>query len=84
MKPINFPEVNVVLQKPKNMNDSECGALPIFRTPAGCCISCWKPTWKEIFNIFRSRKIWIWVWSGTSQPPIAIDTSNPFSTKVAS
>lgn len=72
MKPINFPESNCVLSKPKDMTDEECGHLFIHRTGQQC-ISCWKLTLLERINILLFGRIWLWVWSGDTQPPVALD-----------
>jgi len=69
MKPIQFKESNITLQKPESMTDEECQPLPIFRDGKQC-ISCWRPTWKEVFSILFYRKIWLSVHSGNTQPPV--------------
>lgn len=80
MTPVPFPEVNVVLQKPKSMTDEECTPLPIYRG-GGECISCWQLTTEELMEVLQSKRIWIRVLSGKSQPPIALETSSPFDPK---
>lgn len=72
MKPINFEYSNKNLLKPEGMTDDECGSLPVY-TDGKICISCWEPTWKERLSILLSGRIWLWVYSGQTQPPVAIE-----------
>lgn len=71
MKPINFPEANKNLLKPKGMTDEECGSLPVW-TDGEQCVSCWQPTVKERISILLFGKIWLSVYSGETQPPVAL------------
>lgn len=77
MKPINFDESNRTLQKPAGMTDDECGPLPIF-TNGEQCISCWRPSLRERLSILIFGKVWVWVWFGKTQPPVALETQYPF------
>lgn len=72
MKPIKFLGANSFLSKPESMDDSECGPLPVY-TDGEYCLSCWAPTWRERLSIFLFGKVWVWVLSGRTQPPIAIE-----------
>jgi hypothetical protein len=72
MKPIRFMEANKDLLKPEGMSDLDCGSLPVF-TDGRYCISCWKPNLKERLSIFIFGKVWLWVMSGVTQPPVAIE-----------
>lgn len=78
MKPVKFPESNAVLRKPESMTDEECSALDIFRTNDGRCISCWELTGEELMEVLKTKRVWVEVHSGATQPPIYIGTSNPF------
>lgn len=77
MKPIKFKEMTKELQKPEGMTDKECGPLPVFND-GKYCISCWKASFIERVNILFIGKVWIWIHSGVTQPPISIDTKFPF------
>ena len=78
MRPIEFKEANVNLAKPEGMTDEECGPLPSFRDGKSC-LSCWQSTWKERISILFYGKIWLWVMSGMTQPPVALDgKKSPF------
>jgi hypothetical protein len=78
MKPVAFPESNATLQKPQGMTDEECVPLPVHRTESGQCISCWRLTWKDVLMIIFRRKVWLWVWSGKTQPPVCIEAESPW------
>lgn len=72
MRPISFKESNKTLLKPESMTDEECFSLDVF-TDGEVCISCWKPTLRERLSLLIFGKIWIWVVSGSTQPPIVLD-----------
>ena len=76
MKPINFKEANKNLISPSSWNKEKhgnCGDLPTF-TDGEQCISLWKMSWKERWQVFTSGKIWIGIHGGHTQPPIWLDT----------
>ena len=74
MKPISFDEHNAILQKPVNMTDDECLPLPVYRDGKQC-ISCWKMSVKERLSALILGKVWIWILSGNTQPPIALEAT---------
>lgn len=76
MKPINFPEQNMVFTKPENMTDEECSSLPTF-TNNEQIVSCWELTDEEIRQIQITRQVWVILWS-KFQPPLSLVTENPF------
>lgn len=69
MEPIQFPQANKNLLKPENMTDEECSSLPVY-TDGQQCISLWKMTWIERLNVLLFGKLWVFVISGYTQPPI--------------
>ena len=69
MKPINFKQSNMNLSKPKGWTDEQCGNLPVF-TDGQQCISLWEMTFKERLLALLFGKIWLFVYSGHSQPPV--------------
>lgn len=71
MEPIKFKQANKELLKPQSMTDEQCGSLPIF-TDGNECISLWKMTWKERLSALLFGRVWVWVVSGRTQPPIAL------------
>lgn len=57
MKPIEFPEQNVVFAK----DQPQYQPLPAFKDsgPEGEVISCWKLTFKERVRILFTGKLWV-------------------------
>ena len=83
MKPIDFPEKTVNLQRPSGMTEEQCSPLPAFRDGEHC-ISCWAPNWRERLAILLGRPLWLWIWSGNTQPPVCIAIERPFVARVHS
>lgn len=81
MRPISFPQQTVELQKPASMTAEECGGLPVFRDGTHC-ISCWRPSWRERLALLLGRPVWLWVWMGNTQPPVALTVESPFEVLV--
>lgn len=71
MKPIAFPEATKTLQRPAGVSDIECAPLPVFNDGKDC-VSCWRPSWRELVSILIFRRVWVFVRSGYSQPAIAL------------
>lgn len=72
MKPANFPEANRNLTKPQGMTDKECGTLPVYSNGT-VCVSLWKPTLRERLSLLLFGNLWLFVHSGHTQPPVALD-----------
>jgi hypothetical protein len=71
MEPTNFEQANKNLLKPEGWTDEECGSLPVF-TDGKECISLWKMTWRERLSALFFGKIWLFVHSGYTQPPVSL------------
>ena len=71
MEPIKFKQANKELLKPQGMTDEQCGSLLVF-TDGDECVSLWKMTWKERLSALLFGKVWVWVISGNTQPPISL------------
>lgn len=71
MEPSTFKESNKTLLKPEGMTDEECGSLPVW-TDGKECISLWKMSWKERLSAFFFGKVWLFVVSGQTQPPVSL------------
>lgn len=78
MKPVPFDEANVFLERPPSMTEEECGTLPVFRDKRGFCVSCWELSGDELMKILETKRIWLWVFSEGSQPPVSMDLEYPF------
>jgi len=81
MEPIKFKGHNKVLGKPSSMTKEECGDLPVF-TDEEKCISKWKLSWKERVLVLFKGFVWVWVFTGSTQPPISISTKYPFVERI--
>jgi len=55
MQPVNFNESNVTYAK----NQPEYLPLPVYKTPDGEVISCWKLTFREKLAVMLHGKVWI-------------------------
>lgn len=73
VKPIKFEEANKNLLKPSSMTDEECSSLWVY-SDGEQCISCWKLGWKERLAALLFGKVWLSVLSGSTQPPVWIDS----------
>ena len=71
MEPKSFEQANRNLLKPEGMTDEECSSLPVF-TDGKVCISLWQLTWGERLKALFFGKVWLFVHSGSTQPPVAL------------
>lgn len=55
MKPIEFKEQNVVYAK----DQKEYHPLPALKFEDGEVLTCWKLSWKELFRVVFTRRIWV-------------------------
>ena len=76
MEPIDFTESTIKLGAPKGQ-EKEVRDLHVY-TDKKKCISCWKLTDEEIETILKTKKIYVGVFSGSSQPPIFLTVDKPF------
>ena len=71
MKPTKFEQSNRTLLRPSNMTDDECSSLDVY-TDDNQCISCWRLSWRERLSALLFGKVWVYVLSGNTQPPIVL------------
>ena len=74
MKPIQFPESNKTLLAPQGMTEEECGSLFVYNDGEQS-VSCWEMTWKERLSALLFGKVWLYVWFGNTQPPVALEAT---------
>ena len=75
--PIEFNEANLRLTAPKGDEDT-VREMPAY-TDGSFCVSCWQLSPEELKELqANDGKLWLWVWSGATQPPVLIDVENPF------
>ena len=78
MRPREFPEANKVLMKPEGMTEEECGDLHVYNDGYHS-ISLWRPSFMERMSILFFGKVWLYVVSGKTQPPVTLwGTKNVF------
>lgn len=78
MKPVTFKHHSKILAKPVSMTEEQCESLPILQL-GDTNISCWKAGWKDRLRILFTGKVWLGVLSGTSQPPVYVESKKPFT-----
>jgi len=69
--PVQFGEANFVLGPPGGYEDAVV-PLPVLRKIGGQLISCWSLTPEEIDEIVRTKRVWLSVWGGLTQPPVFV------------
>lgn len=69
MTPRAFAESNKTLGAPSGMEN--CSSLAVY-ADGKTCLSCWRPTWRERLSILLFGRVWLWVMSGYTQPPVAL------------
>ena len=74
MKPTTFKESNKTLLRPDNMTDEECSSLDVY-VDGKKCLSCWRMSIRERICALIVGKVWVWVLSGNTQPPIALEVA---------
>lgn len=75
MNPIDFPDSNLNLTKPRDMTDDECKSMMVFCTPE-VMVSCWRLTWMDRLRVLFGRHVWLTV-VGKRHPPVAMSTLCP-------
>ncbi len=67
--PVEFEGQNFVLRPPAQAENST--PLPVFRNGT-CCVSCWELNDDEIAEIVKSRRVYLTVFFGNTQPPVFV------------
>lgn len=78
MTPENFPEANHTLGAPRGMDN--CVPLHV-HTDGKVCISRWKMGWRDRLRVLFTGRVWLWVFYGSTQPPVALQITSPFAPK---
>lgn len=79
MRPLKFPQANIALKAPEGMTEDECGTLHAHRDGT-YHKSLWAASPRERLRFLLTGRIWLWVMSAHSQPPVALDMNSPFET----
>lgn len=72
MKSITFKEQTSILLKPVDMTKEECSTLPIY-SDGEYINSCWKMSFIERIRALLFGKIWLYVRTKKTHPPIAME-----------
>lgn len=80
MRPIRFPQQNMVISKPKKYDESKYGPCPdlLIYNDGNISVTGWRLTWKERIKMIFGNPMWIILISGNSQPPMQLQMDNPF------
>lgn len=76
MKPIEFTESMYCLQAPKGQ-EKEVDPLPVYSDKQKC-VSCWELTDEELEIVKKTKRIYLGVFSGKTQPPVFLAIKPPF------
>lgn len=68
------------MKKNKTLVADDCEPLNVY-SDGEICVSCWKPSFKDVLRIVFKRKVWLLVKSGITQPPLLLQTESPFNNK---
>lgn len=71
MRPRGFPEADLLLTAPAGVSEDECGALPALNDGT-TSLSCWSLSWRERLSALLFGTVWLQVWMGPTQPPVAL------------
>jgi len=79
LTPVNFKEATKTLTPPKGMEEN-CGNLHTHHTGSES-ISKWRIPFLQRIALLFTGHIWLGIHSAHSQPPVWMDTANPFHKK---
>jgi len=74
MEPLEFEQQSIILTKPNNMTDEECGPLPIY-SDGRICVSLWQMSWRERVSSLFFGRVWLLIYSGQTQPPVVLQVT---------
>lgn len=80
MKAVNFENSNKILGRPAGTTEKECGPLHIY-CDNKYCLSRWRGSWLDRLRFLFTGDMWLWVWSGQTQPPVMLQTEHPWPKK---
>lgn len=79
---VKWNGANGALGPPEGTSEDQCRTLPVFNNGA-CSVSCWELDDDEIREIVRTRRIFLSVWFGPTQPPVFIGSERTVHAVVA-
>lgn len=78
--PTVFRGANFVLKAP--IGSENFMPLPVFRNGV-CCVSAWELSDKELVEVVRTRRVFVAVMYGMSQPPVFVGSESDVREVVA-
>lgn len=72
LTPVPFPEANRILKGPPGMDN--CGDLHT-HSSGQVCVSAWTAPWRARLAFLFHGRLWLHVWFGDTQPPVALQIS---------
>jgi len=79
MRPIDFPESNIVFGKPNSMTDEQCFSISAYKGTNADGIpvinTVWMPSFEDIKAINEGRPIILSI-CGEGMPPVSLFTNN--------
>lgn len=80
--PVKFEGYNSELLAPSGMDNLSCSSLPVFKNGVNC-VSCWEFSEAELEQIIKTKRVYISLWSGRSQPPVFVGDEESTRTIIA-
>lgn len=81
-QPANWHGANKTLGPPRGKDETQVGSLPVF-TNGVQCVSCWELSDEELAEVVRSKRVFLVVMYGQSQPPVYVGTEETARTVCA-
>lgn len=72
---VTWPGANKVLGPPQGMDETQVSNLPIF-TNGVTCVSCWELSDEALAEIIRTKRVFISIFSGQTQPPVYVGSED--------
>lgn len=66
---------NRTLGPPRGMDETQVSRLPIFSNGV-TCVSCWQFSDEEIAEIARTKRVFVSILSGQTQPPVFVGSES--------
>lgn len=78
MRPIDFPEANIIFSKPSNMSDEQCMPVSAYAARAEdgnlFVVTVWQPSYEDLQALNAGRPLMLQVCGG--MPPVAMWTND--------
>ena len=78
--PVSFHGSNGLLGAPAGSENID--ALPVFRNGT-CCVSAWELSEEELAEVIKTKRVFLSVFFGNSQPPVYVGSESSMREMVA-